>query len=62
MVACATCGHHALLPGTMLPPMILPTAHPQAVVLVVEAAPPQVDAQYDRLADTPETPPPIVAA
>jgi hypothetical protein len=61
IVACATCGGHAQLSATMLPPMILPTAHPQAVVLVVERALRLADAQHDRLADTPDTPPPIAA-
>jgi hypothetical protein len=46
----------------LLPPMILSTAHPQPVVLVVEPALRLCDTRHDRLADTPDTPPPIDAA
>ena len=61
-VACATCGHHSQPPGTVLPPMILPTAHAQSVLLVVERAPRVSIAPHHRLTEPPDTPPPIVAA
>jgi hypothetical protein len=45
----------------MLPPMILPAAQPQAVVIATRAAPLPKTAERGRLADPPDTPPPIRA-
>jgi hypothetical protein len=61
-VACATCGHHALLPGTVLPPVILATVRAQTVALLVEALPPRATVPPGRLADPPDPRPPTIAA
>jgi len=58
----ATCGNHGVLPATVLPPVIL-----QAVQglpsLVAQHSPSRLDSTPpDRLADPPDTPPPIAAA
>jgi hypothetical protein len=61
-VSCATCGHHGVFPATVLPPVILPTALALAFSKAVHAAPLPPIPQHDRLADPPDTPPPISAA
>ena len=57
-----TCGNHALLPATVLPPVILPSAELAAVADDVCSAPSMVTARHGRLVDPPDTPPPITAA
>lgn len=58
----ATCGNHGIMPATVLPPMILPAAQARVFVAVVEAAPPSNPTRGGRLADPPDTPPPIAVA
>jgi len=60
-VSCATCGRHAPLPSTAAP-MILPPAPSPGFVLVVARTPVRSTAAHGRLADAPDTPPPIAAA
>jgi hypothetical protein len=61
-VACATCRHNTLLTGTALPPIVLPPAQSPAVAPVVARAVQLSAVPHGRLADTPDTPPPIRAA
>jgi hypothetical protein len=58
----ASCGNHAILPATVLPPMILPTVQLVAVATTVNKAPQLITAHCGRSADPPDTPPPIDAA
>jgi hypothetical protein len=58
----ATCGNHGIMSATVLPPMILPAAQPRVMVAVVDAAPPPDPTGRGRLADPPDTPPPIAVA
>src|SRR5262245_48431886 len=61
-VARPTCGNHAVLPGTVLPPMLLPAVHVVTIAIGARRVPRRVAADYERSADPPDTPPPIDAA
>lgn len=58
----ATCGNHGIMPATVLPPMILPAAQPRLIVAMADAPPLSNPAHCGRLADPPDTPPPITVA
>ena len=58
----ATCGNHGIMPATVLPPMILPAAQPRVIVAMAGAAPLSDPTRCGRLADPPDTPPPITVA
>ena len=61
-LARAACGNHGVLPATVLPPVILP-AMQGLPTLVAQHSPSRLDpSRPDRLADPPDTPPPIAAA
>ena len=61
-VSRAACGNHGVLPATVLPPVILPAVH-GLPTLVAQQSPSRLEStRPDRLADPPDTPPPIVAA
>ena len=58
----AACGNHGVLPATVLPPVILPAVQ-GLPTLVAQHSPSRLDpTRPDRLADPPDTPPPIDAA
>jgi hypothetical protein len=61
-VARPPCGNHGAVSATVLPPMILPSAAPRLIVAGAERAPLSSTATHRRLADPPDTPPPILAA
>ena len=61
-IARAACGNHGLMPATVLPPMLLPAAQPRLIVPVGDSAPSAVATLSGRLAEPPDTPPPIRAA
>jgi len=62
VVGRAACGNHAVMPGTLLPPVILPTAHRLPSLVAVRRALRLDTVLHGRLADPPDTPPPIAAA
>ena len=53
------CGNHAVISGRAVPPMILPDALPQQVVTLAERNPSVDLSPHARLADPPDTRPPI---
>jgi hypothetical protein len=61
-LARAACGNHSIMPATALPPMILPAALARTFVPVIEPASLRDPTWRGRLADPPDTPPPIAAA
>lgn len=61
-VRCATCGNHGIVPAAELPPMLLPATPAIPVVMAASLRPPLNTAPRERVADPPDTPPPIGAA
>jgi hypothetical protein len=61
-IARAACGNHGLMPATALPPMLLPAVQPRLIVPVADTAPAAIATLSGRLAEPPDTPPPIRAA
>lgn len=61
-LACATCGNHGLIPGTVLPPMIMPAAQPPSAYAAAGAARFDDAGLNSRVVDPPDTPPPVGAA
>lgn len=61
-IARPPCGNHGIVSATALPPIILARAPRYRVVLVTAPAPHAAFAAPQRLAEPPETPPPILPA
>jgi hypothetical protein len=62
LLACATCGNHGLLPGTVLPPMIMPAAQALSAYAAAGAVRFGDGGLNSRAVNPPDTPPPIGAA
>lgn len=60
-IGCAACGNHGSLPSP-LPPAILVSPHSQSLALVIARAPRLQCIRHGRLAEPPDTPPPIASA
>jgi len=56
------CGNHGVTPAAILPPVILTSVALQRFVLLDDSAPPIEARACPRLADPPDTPPPIAPA